>query len=1086
LFPIVELLARRIFIWAMEVVVFLLPTILDFANIYDVTVGDFNGDSNLDFAISAAAGTVQPWFGNGSGITFTPGAAISGFNGSQPIIAHDLDGDGDLDLSSSNAYTLNDGAGNFAARIGFVQTGHYMTIGDLNGDGKPDIIASDNSMNYQHMRVFTGDGTGTFTLLAKFETNVNPRSIQLIDVNNDGNLDAVGVGTAGTTHSADVLFGDGTGFFTNSILKYPFPAGYNPQDIAKGDFNKDGKIDVAICHSAANLVTVHLGEDDNRFTKTNTNYNTGTFPFQIIAVDYNNDSNLDIITYNNSAGSITVLTGNGMGEFTLLGNTSTSATAGRMTYGDFNNDNFIDIVITNGSGQAFSILTGTGSGFNSPVITSLTERAYEIKSIDFNNDGNLDLVTDYDSGFGTLTGNGNGTFTIGTSRLQVSGSFFLVADINYDTFDDVVAFSNSNFGNDIFMNDGTGVFTGSSISTSLGGFPYGFEDMNNDGFKDLIIGAQLSISSEPGQIVVFRGNATGISNSVLVDQDGSGGSRLIIHDLNGNGKLDIVTTSFNIYEDYFSVLINTTTPVGCPSISLQPNSETTCEGQPAFFSVSASGNAPLSYQWRKGTVNINGATSAIYSIDAVTPADAGVYNCVISNACGSVISSNATLVVNPAPTNPITVSSSRCGSGTVTLSASGGTPGNYVWFNNLTDFIPISGAVNDTYTTPVLATTTSFYVAIVSGSCTSGLVQAIATINPAPAAPTVTNSSSCGPGTITLVASGGTNGQYRWYDVATGGTAIAGEVNNTFNTPALTISTTYYVSINTGSCESARTEAIAPILPIPAKPTITANQPINAGVVEICLQTVILSAPIGFTSYAWNNSQITQQINALQPGNYTVSVTDASGCSSTPSDPIQVINATNCVNNPPVINTTSATTFIGGKIIIDLSDLISDPDDNLDVASLQIIGGATQKGGKTSLNGFILEIDYAAAKFSGKDLVTIRVCDLLNVCFETNLEIEVIGDIVVYNGISPNNDGVNDNFIIQYIDLLPETIDNKVSIYNRWGSKVFEVSNYNNTTNVFRGLNNNGNELPSGTYFYKIEFKDNKRSTEKGYLSLKR
>jgi gliding motility-associated-like protein len=47
---------------------------------------------------------------------------------------------------------------------------------------------------------------------------------------------------------------------------------------------------------------------------------------------------------------------------------------------------------------------------------------------------------------------------------------------------------------------------------------------------------------------------------------------------------------------------------------------------------------------------------------------------------------------------------------------------------------------------------------------------------------------------------------------------------------------------------------------------------------------------------------------------------------------------------------------------------------------------------------------------------------------------------------------------------------NKVSIYNRWGDIVFEVQNYNNTDRSFTGLSNSGNELPSGNYFYKIEF----------------
>jgi gliding motility-associated-like protein len=321
--------------------------------------------------------------------------------------------------------------------------------------------------------------------------------------------------------------------------------------------------------------------------------------------------------------------------------------------------------------------------------------------------------------------------------------------------------------------------------------------------------------------------------------------------------------------------------------------------------------------------------------------------------------------------------------------------------------------------------------------------------------------------------------------VPTGGTALAGEVNNSFTTPVLTSTTPYYVSINTGSCESDRTAVTATIFPVPGKPTLTASETINAGVVTICLQPVTLSAPAGFTSYSWSNSQITQQITTLLPGNYSVVVTDANGCSSVASDVLQLVTGTTCANNPPVINTTSAQTFIGGKVTIDLTTLISDPDNNLDPASLQVLNNATQKGGKTTLNGFILEIDYTDAKFSGKDLVTIRVCDLLNVCFEAAFEINVIGDIVVYNGISPNGDTKNDTWVIEYITLFPDTQINRVTIYNRWGDIVWQGSNYDNDNVVFTGINKNGGELSTGTYFYKIEFESG-RETITGYLSLKR
>lgn len=96
-----------------------------------------------------------------------------------------------------------------------------------------------------------------------------------------------------------------------------------------------------------------------------------------------------------------------------------------------------------------------------------------------------------------------------------------------------------------------------------------------------------------------------------------------------------------------------------------------------------------------------------------------------------------------------------------------------------------------------------------------------------------------------------------------------------------------------------------------------------------------------------------------------------------------------------------------------------------------------------------------------------------------------MGEITIYNGVSPNGDDLNDFFFIQYIELLPETKQNKVTIFNRWGDPVFEIENYDNVNRVFRGLNSSGDPLPSGTYFYKIEFISGSEPRT-GYLSLKK
>ncbi len=191
-------------------------------------------------------------------------------------------------------------------------------------------------------------------------------------------------------------------------------------------------------------------------------------------------------------------------------------------------------------------------------------------------------------------------------------------------------------------------------------------------------------------------------------------------------------------------------------------------------------------------------------------------------------------------------------------------------------------------------------------------------------------------------------------------------------------------------------------------------------------------------------------------------------------------------NEPPIIQPTATAVPVDGIITIDLLPLISDPDDNLDLSTLSLVSSITDGGATATLVGATqLELNYGNVAFAGTDRISISVCDLLSACTEQELSIEVSSEIKIYNGLSPNDDQLNPIFLILYIGLLPDTQNNKVSIYNRWGSKVWEGTNYDNDQVKFDGETNSGNELPSGTYFFKIEFAGG-RKTETGYLSLKR
>ncbi|HNP96995.1 MAG TPA: gliding motility-associated C-terminal domain-containing protein, partial [Cyclobacteriaceae bacterium] len=197
-------------------------------------------------------------------------------------------------------------------------------------------------------------------------------------------------------------------------------------------------------------------------------------------------------------------------------------------------------------------------------------------------------------------------------------------------------------------------------------------------------------------------------------------------------------------------------------------------------------------------------------------------------------------------------------------------------------------------------------------------------------------------------------------------------------------------------------------------------------------------------------------------------------------------------NLPPVIAAPSGTLTVtaGNSITIPLSSLLSDPNNNLDVATLSIVTQPSSGASAAINSANEIVIDYSGITFTGVDNVTIEVCDQLSVCSTRQISITVNAqlnptEIIIYNGISPNGDTFNPYFRIENIET--QEPENTVKIYNRWGDRVFEITNYDNDNpdQRFNGVSDSGKDLPSGIYFYRIEFGSGRSSLE-GYLTLKR
>ena len=247
-------------------------------------------------------------------------------------------------------------------------------------------------------------------------------------------------------------------------------------------------------------------------------------------------------------------------------------------------------------------------------------------------------------------------------------------------------------------------------------------------------------------------------------------------------------------------VVSPNNPKGNPNptaaaIMTQPASQAVTVGQAATFTVTASGTAPLMYQWQKNAANISGATTASYTTPATTSADNGAkFNAVVSNSSGSATSSAATLTVNAASSapaitmQPVNQTVTAAQTATFSVTATGTPTPTYQWQKNMMN---IAGATSASYTTPATAMTDSgeqFRVVVTNsaGSATSN--SAALTVNAAtPAAPQITTQPANQTVTVgqaatfTVVASGTPTLTYQWQKNSVN---ISGAIAASYVTPA--------------------------------------------------------------------------------------------------------------------------------------------------------------------------------------------------------------------------------------------------------------------------------------------------------------
>ncbi|HEY6770381.1 MAG TPA: FG-GAP-like repeat-containing protein [Candidatus Sulfotelmatobacter sp.] len=460
-----------------------------------------------------------------------------------------------------------------------------LVVADVNGDGKPDVIAVDNcpsngSCSDVHglVDVFLGNGDGTFQAAVSYDSGgIYPVQVVVADVNGDGKPDllvanscisnatgCLGVGTIG------VLLGNGDGTFqtavTYTVNNLSNTVSNGPFGLAAGDLNGDGKPDIAAivyCLASTSCptkggVSVLLNNGDGTFGSPVVYASGGWATYWVTMADVNGDGHLDLLVSNQCANfnncnnaSLGVLLGKGNGVFNKVAayNPGVYARSYTVTAQDLNGDGFLDLVVSeqcfdsNCANGAVGVLLGNGTGTFGTATLYPTAGVVTVSAAvgDVNGDGKPDLIavdsyscsTCNNGAFDIFLGNGDGTFQA-ASFFNLNGNntySVAAADVNGDGNLDVLTASNCFNTNDC----STGVVEVSLQGSSLIGTSTGLRSSLNP--------------SQAGQSVTFSAKVTasqgtGVPTGTVSFVDGT--KSLGSSSLNSSGIATLTTSSLAI------------------------------------------------------------------------------------------------------------------------------------------------------------------------------------------------------------------------------------------------------------------------------------------------------------------------------------------------------------------------------------------------------------------------------------------------------------------------------------------------------------------------------------------------------------
>ena len=924
-----------------------------------ITHGDINGDGKPDVIVTGVAGGGYLILENQStpgAMAFAapvtmPGSIVSG------VTITDLDNDQKPDLLFYRGNAFNDysfvikknihtsgpiTAASFGPDIIISTTGraYQQTVGDINGDGRPEILIIANSgsaghgfivfENYSETGVLDENSFGQEVFFE--ETTTGVLSYPMIgDIDGDNKPDVV---TCGSSDGGDVQLA----IYRNESYKKPHIALHTVSPLAGPvgsevtitgeDFSTDPtKLSVRFGAVEANIISSTLTEIKVE-VPVGATYGLVSVTRNFLTSRYHLPF---AVTFTTSATAFDGTSFLPPVDYPLAGADY------EVEVGDMNNDGKPDIMAESFSSVGFfqyyaNVFENTNSG--GPISnTSLALRYTSGNNVsnprlfDVDEDGRLDIISvNMVRNVSTA-----GTFSFDPAVASAGGStsFHSWGDLDLDGKSDLIQTSGNtvrisrNHSRPRAFRTGTYATFAPSFTLVKPANDAGVitADFDNDGQVEF-----ASSNPTTDNIRIWKNNGgfplTAGQFSLVGDiPAGDNPGRLYAGDFDVDGKMDFVTYH-NAGTDAIriSVFHNTSTAGTITFVKQDYNigvaggviaiADMNGDGKPEILVVSEVAGRINIFK-NNSTPGVIDATSFdapfVYAVPGPRGITAGDLNgdskpeIIITRAGNLSIIENAlpsgpTITINTQPTFTYACEGTTA---TFTVVASGATNLTYRWqkFDG-TLFVDINegGGYTGT-TTPTLSintATTLFggngeYRCRINGDLAPEVFSddATLTINSLPSPPDVVGDTECvSPSTVILTATGASDGDYNWYDVPTAGSVLG--TNGSFTTPPITATKTFYVSIEDTFCESERVAVDATILLL-AKPTLGSSEPIVSGGVNICDgDDCTLTAPPGFVTYAWSNGATSPSIIVNQSGSFTVTVTDGNGCVSPASDPIAV------------------------------------------------------------------------------------------------------------------------------------------------------------------------------------------------------